>query len=88
MTTEAEIDRALLHIFTIRMRTGEFVPKPLVPYSDITPETLNSRANTELAEKVTEKTPVLLKNSVVSETSKKALHLDASQLSKIAVIGI
>ena len=37
LITEADMDRALVDIFTVRMRLGEFDPKDIVPYAGIKP---------------------------------------------------
>ena len=83
----ADIDRALLHVFTVRMRIGEFDPDSKVPYALTPANIVNSKANQELALEVATKTPVLLKNSNVSGTSHKALPIVASDIKKIALIG-
>ncbi len=87
LITMADIDRALLHMFTIRMRTGEFDPVGQVPYSLTLPNIISSPANRALAEEVATKTPVLLKNNIVSKISRKALPIDLTNLKKIALIG-
>ena len=84
---EADIDQALVNMFTIRMRIGEFDPKSKVPYALIQPNVVNSPAHIALAREVATKTPVLLKNNLVVKTNKKALPLNASELKKIALIG-
>lgn len=60
--TENDLDRALINMFTIRMRTGEFDPVEMVSYNKITPSIVNSKAHQELAMEVATKTAVLLKN--------------------------
>ncbi len=87
LMTMANIDRALVNIFTIRMRTGEFDPAPMVPYSFAQPSVIGSEANKALAKEIAMKTPVLLKNNVVASTNRKALPLNASEIKKIALIG-
>ena len=87
LITMDDIDRALLHIFTIRMRTGEFDPPADVPYSQFQPNVVNSPANRALAEEIATKTPVLLKNDMIAKTNRKALPLNLAELKKIAVIG-
>lgn len=84
---EADIDRALLHVFTIRMRFGEFDPKDKVPYSSITRDAVASPEHTALAVEVAEKTPVLLKNEPVQGSNQRALPLDLEKLRKIALLG-
>ncbi|MFA9390375.1 MAG: glycoside hydrolase family 3 C-terminal domain-containing protein [Prolixibacteraceae bacterium] len=83
----ADIDRALLNTFTIRMRTGEFDPPAKVPYALFQPNMVNSPANKTLAYEVACKTPVLLKNEIVTNTNSKALPLNPAKLNKIALLG-
>ena len=87
LITEADIDKALVNIFTVRMRIGEFDPKSKVPYAGIQPEVVNSPGHVALAVEVATKTPVLLKNNIVAKTNSKALPINASAVKKIAVIG-
>jgi beta-glucosidase len=87
LITEADIDRALVNIFTVRMRIGEYDPKSMVPYAGIQPEAVNTPGNVALAVEVATKTPVLLKNSIVAKTNSKALPIKADAVKKIAVIG-
>lgn len=87
LLSEADIDKALVNLFTIRMRMGEFDPSSRVPYSSIQPCVLNAPGHTELAVEVATRTPVLLKNSQVATTGKKALPLNAGVLKKIFVTG-
>ncbi|MDR2910770.1 MAG: glycoside hydrolase family 3 C-terminal domain-containing protein [Bacteroidales bacterium] len=82
-----EIDRALLNIFTIRMRTGEFDPSGRVPYALTQTNIVNSPANRALAKDIATKTPVLLKNETITGTTRQALPLNASQIKQIALIG-
>ncbi|HUZ60882.1 MAG TPA: glycoside hydrolase family 3 C-terminal domain-containing protein [Hanamia sp.] len=81
------IDRALTKVFTIRMRTGEFDPPGMVPYTKITKDVIQSPAHQELAEEVAENTLVLLKNDAVPGTNAKLLPLDASKIHKIVIVG-
>jgi len=87
LLSEAEIDRALVNLFTIRMRMGEFDPPSKVPYSSIQPCVLNAPGHAALAVEVATRTPVLLKNNIITAGGKKALPLDASGLKKILVTG-
>ncbi|MBO7480106.1 MAG: glycoside hydrolase family 3 C-terminal domain-containing protein, partial [Bacteroidales bacterium] len=77
----AEIDRALINMFTVRMRTGEFDPEQMVPYTKFEPSRVNSAANQALAAELAVRTPVLLKND------RQALPIDASSIRSIALIG-
>lgn len=83
----ADVDKALVNVFTIRMRTGEFDPPAKVSYARYQTNVVNSPANKALAYEIATKTPVLLKNNEVSHTTKKALPLDPASLKKIALIG-
>ncbi|MBN1144316.1 MAG: glycoside hydrolase family 3 C-terminal domain-containing protein [Bacteroidales bacterium] len=87
LITEADMDRALVNMFTIRMRLGEFDPPSKVPYAGIKPGIINDPSHNDLALEVATKTPVLLKNNVVAKTGKKALPLSAGSIKKIAVLG-
>jgi len=87
LVTEADIDRALVNMFTIRMRLGEFDPQNLVPYAGIKPDIINDPSHNDLALEIATKSPVLLKNNMVSKTGKKALPLNTSGIKKIAILG-
>lgn len=87
LITETDIDRALINIFTIRMKLGEFDPKDRVPYRGIKPGIINDPSHNDLAVEVATRTPVLLKNIVVAKTGKKPLPINADAVKKIAVIG-
>lgn len=81
------IDQALTNVFTIRMRTGEFDPPAMVPYTKITKDVIESPAHQKLAEEVAENTLVLLKNDPIPGTNKKLLPLNASQIHKVVIVG-
>ena len=87
LITMADIDRALVNVFTVRMRTGEFDPDPMVPYSLLPTSTVNAERYQALAEEVATRTPVLLKDEIVKGTEERALPLKASQIKSIALIG-
>ena len=87
LITEADIDKALINIFSIRMRLGEFDPKGIVPYAGIKPSIINDPSHNDLALEIATKTPVLLKNEVATKTGKIALPLNSSTIKKIAVLG-
>ncbi len=59
---ESDIDTALIHLFTARMKLGMFDPPELVPYSKIDKTQLNSPQNRELARTIANESMVLLKN--------------------------
>jgi beta-glucosidase len=87
LLTEADIDQSLVHMFTVRMRIGEFDPPSKVPYSSIDSSVVNSPVHVAFAAEVAKKTPVLLKNNLKKNSDKKVLPLNASEFKKIAVIG-
>ncbi|HLP16984.1 MAG TPA: glycoside hydrolase family 3 C-terminal domain-containing protein, partial [Bacteroidota bacterium] len=87
LITQAEIDKALVDIYAIRMRLGEFDPRPMVPYASITSSVINAPAHNALALEIATKTPVLLKNDVVAKTGNKALPLAAGAMKKLAILG-
>ncbi|MBP1638675.1 MAG: glycoside hydrolase family 3 domain protein [Bacteroidetes bacterium] len=86
LITEADMDKALVNMYTIRMRLGEFDPQNIVPYAGIKPSIINDPSHNDLALEIATKTPVLLKNDQVSKTGKKALPLSSS-IKKIAILG-
>jgi len=81
LITMADIDRALVNVFTIRMRTGEFDPEPMVPYTKFPVSTVNSERNQALAMEIATRTPVLLKNTG------NALPISLDGIKNIALIG-
>jgi len=87
LITMGDIDRALVNMLTIRMRTGEFDPAGMVPYSLTQANVISSPANKSLAMEVATKTPVLLKNNIVAKINRKALPVNPAELKKIALIG-
>lgn len=87
LITEAEIDRALVNLFTVRMRTGEFDPPSEVPYSQIDSSIVNSPDHVAFALEVAKKTPVLLKNTRMKNSENNILPLNPSEIKRIAVIG-
>lgn len=87
LITHADIDRALVNMFTIRMRLGEFDPQNIVPYAGIKPSIINDPSHNDLALEIATKTPVLLKNNNVAKTGKKALPLNTGSVKKIAILG-
>ena len=79
LVSEAQIDTALVRLFTARMRLGQFDPRTMV-FPKITPNDNDTEANRQLARSVAEKSLVLLKN-------KDGFLPLKSSVSKIAVIG-
>ncbi len=87
LITEADMDRALVNMFIIRMRTGELDPLMKVPYANYPASTVNSERSQAIALEVATHTPVLLKNEVVSGTESKALPISLDGIRSIALIG-
>jgi beta-glucosidase len=76
---ESEIDRALIRLFTARIKLGMFDPPELVPYSSIDEKKLDSAEHRAMARDIANKSMVLLKNDGILPLKKGA--------TKIAVIG-
>ncbi len=87
LISEADMDKALVNMFTVRMRLGEFDPKKTVPYSGIDRDIINDVSHNDLALEIATKTPVLLKNEKFAKKERKALPLDIKSIKKIAVLG-
>lgn len=87
LITMADIDRALVNMFMIRLRTGEFDPLSKVPYANYQPSVVNSERSQAIAMEVATRTPVLLKNNIPAGAQYKALPIDLSKVSSIALIG-
>jgi beta-glucosidase len=85
--SEGVIDNALVHLFTLRMQTGEFDPPADVSYTKITKAQIQSPAHQALAEQVAAQDLVLLKNGNVSGTSSPLLPVNASKLNKVVIVG-
>ncbi|MFC0624024.1 glycoside hydrolase family 3 C-terminal domain-containing protein [Kribbella deserti] len=81
LLAEADVDRAVGHLLSIRFRLGEFDPAGLNPYEKIGPEVINAPAHQELAREAARKQLVLLKNEG------KTLPLQAAKTRNVAVIG-
>ncbi len=62
LVEEATIDSALKTLLKIRFRLGQFDPPEMNPYSDISPDVINSQEHRELAREAAQKSMVLLKN--------------------------
>ena len=87
LLTQGAIDKALVNIFTIRMRLGEFDPPKMVPYAGISPRVINDPSHNDLAIEIATRTPVLLKNEVVVKTGGKGLPIRLNNIKKIAILG-
>jgi beta-glucosidase-like glycosyl hydrolase len=86
---EGTIDRALLRVFTLRMRTGEFDPPGRVPFTRIGKEAINSPAHRRLTQTVAEQAIVLLRNAPVEGTgpTRKLLPADPASTDRVVVLG-
>jgi beta-glucosidase len=76
---ESDIDRALIRLFTARMKLGMFDPPELVPYSKIDEKKLDSPEHRAMARDIANKSMVLLKNDGTLPLKKGA--------TRIAVVG-
>ncbi len=76
---ESDLDRALIRLFTARMKLGMFDPPSMVPYAKIPESELNSPAHRALALQLANESMTLLKNDGV-------LPLKTSGV-KIALVG-
>ena len=59
---ESDVDKALVRLFTARMRLGMFDPPSMVPFTRIDERELDSPAHRQLALRLAEESMVLLKN--------------------------
>jgi beta-glucosidase len=62
LLSQLDIDRAIEHLFTARLRLGMFDPPEKVPYARIPESEIDSAAHRELALKAAKESMVLLKN--------------------------
>ncbi|WP_225850388.1 glycoside hydrolase family 3 C-terminal domain-containing protein [Streptomyces sp. HPF1205] len=85
--SEGVIDNALVHLFTIRMETGEFDPVDKQPYTKITKDVIQSPAHQALATKVADNALVLLQNGEPTGAGKPLLPADPAKLDKVVVVG-
>lgn len=81
LVTQADINRALARVLTVRFLLGEFDPPKSVPYSNIAPSVLNSPAHQQLALQSARESIVLLKND------RHFLPWDITKIKSLAVIG-
>ncbi|WP_211192373.1 ricin-type beta-trefoil lectin domain protein [Actinoplanes sp. TBRC 11911] len=81
--SEGVLDTALVRVFTMRMKTGEFDPPSSDPWTSLTKAQIQSPAHVALAGKSADESMVLLKNDPVAG---KPL-LPASLPDKVVVLG-
>jgi beta-glucosidase len=79
LITESDVDAAVRHILSVRIRLGEFNPSE-DPYRSVTTEVIDSAAHRELAREAARASIVLLSND-------GTLPLNRSANERIAVIG-
>ena len=79
LLTEQQLDAALTHLFSLRMRLGLFDPPAVNPYSALTAKDIDTAAHRALALQAAQESLVLLEN--------RALPLDPKKFSRIAVVG-
>jgi beta-glucosidase len=85
--SEGVLDTALVKVFTVRMRTGEFDPASKVDYTKITKAQIESPAHQALATKVADNSLVLLQNNNVTGTTAKLLPANPAKLTKVVILG-
>ena len=85
--SEDVIDRELLHVFTERMRTGEFDPRARQPYTRITKRVIESAAHRTLAQTLAERTLTLLQNKTPRGGRRPLLPVDPGSTRKVVVVG-
>lgn len=79
LLTEADLDAALVRLFTARMRLGMFDPPSMVPYANTPDSEIDSTPHRALALKAAQESMVLLKNDGVLPLS--------SNMKNILVVG-
>ncbi|MFH8224671.1 ricin-type beta-trefoil lectin domain protein [Streptomyces sp. NPDC018057] len=84
---EGVIDTALVKVFTVRMKTGEFDPAGSVPYTSIDKSVIQSADHKALAAKAADASMVLLKNGTLAATGRPLLPLKAASVRKAVVLG-
>lgn len=80
LIAEADIDRALTRLMTLRFKLGQFDPPEAVPWSTCTSKVITSDAHVRKAYEASRQSLVLLKNDGV-------LPLSAETVKKVALIG-
>jgi beta-glucosidase len=85
--SEGVIDTDLVHLFTVRMETGEFDPPSSVPYTKISKDVIQSPAHQALARQIADNSIVLLKNDNVTGSDHPLLPVDAAKLKNVVIVG-
>ncbi|WP_406635638.1 glycoside hydrolase family 3 C-terminal domain-containing protein [Pseudarthrobacter quantipunctorum] len=87
LISEADIDRAVLRLLTLRARTGEFTPES-DPYASIGADAIGAPAHVQLAREAAAKSVVVLRNDAgTGAASGTGLLPLGSEPGTIAVIG-
>ncbi len=81
LVSEADIDRAITRLLTVRVLLGEMDPPESIPYNRISFDVVDSPAHRALALEAARQSIVLLKNE------RQFLPLDKAKLRTVAVIG-
>jgi beta-glucosidase len=84
---EGVIDTALVHVFTVRMATGEFDPPSSVPWTRITKSVIQSPEHQALAERVAASSLVLLQNNKLPGTNATLLPASPARLNRVVIVG-
>lgn len=90
LVSEADLDVALVRIFTERMRLGEFDPAASVPWRSsqyTTAVQLGNANHTAVADQMSNEAPVLLKNEAPIGSATPALPLKAAQADNVVLLG-
>jgi len=87
LISEADIDLALLRIFTNRMKTGEFDPPAMVEYTKIKKDVIEAQAHRDLALQSAREAIILLHNTPKSSSEKNILPIDLTDVNSIVVYG-
>jgi beta-glucosidase-like glycosyl hydrolase len=84
----ADVDQALVRLFTQRIALGEFDdPARSLPYSKLGWENVNTPESQKLAREAAQQSIVLLKNEPFNDSQRPVLPLDPASLKSVAVIG-
>lgn len=89
LLSEAELNRPLTEVLTLRFRLGQFDPPGIVPYAQIPLKVVGSPEHQRLALQMAREGIVLLKNSPLDHLKNvtKLLPLDRKKPMKIVVVG-
>ncbi len=80
LISDADLDRAVIRVLKMRMKTGEFPTPDTVKYTSIPAEIIQSQPIRDLAMQSSRQAPVLLKNDGI-------LPIDITKVNNLVVIG-